>query len=329
MANVPDVVAAIFNASSNARVRTSMTFGSGLEAGWSDTAHNPSGATGPFQILLPVHPDISFSQAEDPVAATNYMLGAYQSAVAQVSPGLWNSNPEVAAEQTVITAEQPGGPFPSTTPTDYGQEGVDVVNQRWGQTVNMLQGQWNPGSNITLPPPGQGGSASTTSALGGASGNLGFWEAVLSGPQGISQWLAQHIANSATGDIAGGLSATKLLGSLYDLIKDPIDTIERGALILFGGVIILIGLFVMAQNTSPGRAATQIAGAGITGGASRVRGLASGSSQDRTRRLELSSRALDIGERKVQVQEQRQARLSANAALKAPAVGRHRRNTGP
>jgi len=281
-----------------------MTFGTGLESGWSDTATNPSGATGPYQILLPVHPDITFSQAEDPNASTQFMLPAYKAAVAQVSSNLWASNPEVAAERAVIMAEQPGGPFPSgNTPTGYGSEGVDVVNQRWTQTQGILQGNFSPGT-----------AASTTSFL---PGNPLDW---------IKQFLLGPLAPFVGGNSGSG--ALGALGKILNFLSNPTDALERIGLILFGAVLILVGLFVLSQGTTAGKAARQVALAPAGGAATRIRGAASGANAARQKQVGLQSKAMQIGERRVAVQEQRQARLSANAQLKAPAVGKHRKAAG-
>lgn len=310
--NVPDIIPAIFQASPNSRIRTSMTFGAGLESGWSDTATNPSGATGPFQILLPVHPDISFEQAENPNSATAFMLPAYRAAVSQVPDSLWKTNPEVAAEQVAITAEQPGGAFPSTEPTSYGSEGVDVVNQRWGQTTQYLQGPWNPGKDINLT---GDQSATTTAFLSG----LPPWLQKLLFPffDPVSQFALGHPLGIFSG-----------LQKIINFLSNPQDAMERVGLILFGAVMILMGAYVMAQNTTGGRAARQLVEAPVGGAAQRIRAGASGASAARQQQIGLQRQAMAIGERRVRVQEQRQARLSANAQLKAPAVGKHAKGGG-
>lgn len=305
MANTPDVIPAIFGVTSDSRARTSMTFGAGLESGWSDTATNPSGATGPFQILLPVHPDISFSQAEDPVTAAGYMLPAYRAALNQVPSGLWGTNPEVAAERTVILAEQPGGPFPSgNTPTGYGSEGVDVVNQRWGQTTQFLTGAFNPGTNINL------------TAAGGFPPNvpgLGLLNQLLLGPLGLFI--------KAPGQSGGGTFGA--IGKVLNFLSNPQDAMERIGLILFGAVLVIVGLYALAQGTAAGRMAKPLVQAAPAGAAMRLKGAASGANAARQKQVGLQSRAMDIGERRVKVQEARQQRLSATSALKAPAVGKH------
>jgi hypothetical protein len=307
----PDVIPAIFQASPNSRVRTSMTFGAGLESGWSDTATNPSGAAGPFQILLPVHPEITFQEAENPNSATAFMLPAYRAAVAQVPDSLWKTNPEVAAEQVAITAEQPGGAFPSQgQPVSYGQEGVDVVNQRWAQTTQYLTGPWNPGKDINLT----GDQSATTTAF--IDGLPGWIKQLLLGP-------LAPVVGGGTGP--GILSAFQ---KILNFLSNPQDALERIGLIMFGAVMILMGMYVMAQGTTGGRLARQVVEAPVGGAAQRVRARASGASAARREQIGLQKQAMSIGERRVKVQEQRQARLSANAQLKAPAVGKHAKGGG-
>lgn len=294
---VPDVIPAIFNQTSNPNIRTAMTFGSGLESGWSDTATNPSGATGPFQILLSAHPDISFTAAEDPVQATAFMLPAYKAGVAQVPDSLWASNPEVAAEQAAILAEQPGGAFPDQgVPTSYGSEGVDVVNQRWTQTENYLQGPFSVGIPTT-----------TTSAIS----NLPQWlQQLLLGP-------LAPIFGSNPGNLLSGA------GKIISFLENPVDAMERVGLVIFGAIIILVGLYVMSGSHAARSAGTQLATAPVGGAATRLRSRASGQAAARRENIGLQKQAMSIGERRVAVAEKRQARLSANAALKAPATGKH------
>jgi hypothetical protein len=299
--NVPDIIPAIFGATSNARVRTSMVFGSDLESGWNDDATNASGATGPFQILLPVHPDINATGAEDPTTATAYMLGAYNSAVAQVPSSLWSSNPELAAEQSVITAEQPGGPFPTSAVGPYGSEGTSVVNQDWSNTTNILTGTYNPGTNIKLT-----ASDSSVPTLPG-------WLQSLSGLLGIA------LPGTGTG------TSTQALTAIGHFLEDPQDAMERLGLIVFGGLIVIVGLVILAAGTrTGGRAASAVPGAAI----GRASGLASGRTQDRNERLALQKQAYAIGERKVAVQEARQRRLDTNSQMKAPAIGKHKKSGG-
>lgn len=319
---VPDVIPAIFGATKNSRMRTSMAFGSDLESGWSDTAFNPSSATGPYQILLTAHPGVTTAEAEDPVWATNYMLPAYTSAVAQVSDTTWNQNPELASEQAVILAEAPGGPYPTSAVGPYGGEGTDVVNADWQNTANTLVGKWKPGNDITLPPPSTQ-TAELTSANSGAVPSS-LWEAILGGPTSILSYLAQQAAKKSLNITEAG-NAGGILGNIYNALSNPVDILERGALIVFGAVIIIVGLIVLAQGSKSVRS---LEGAAVRGTGSRISMGVSGGAADRERRQNLAAEANKIGERKLALKERREARLATRSNVQKPAVGRHRKTEG-
>src|SRR5260370_15856921 len=228
----PDVVNSIFKASSDPQVQTSMVFGSGLESGWNDTAQNPSSATGPYQILLTAHPGVTTPQAENPDFSTKYMLGSYQAAIKQVSPNIWAADPELAAEQAVIIAEQPGGPFPNTAVGPYGGEGVDVVNQRWTQTNQRMSGQVIDTSNLS----------SSTSSIPSANAAS---EASDFGRMGLA--------------LATGNST-----AFFNALKDSLWNTEvlKIALVIFGAIMFLIGTRKLGVH--PVRAAEKVAGTATT-----------------------------------------------------------------
>ena len=317
MAQPPAVIPAIFGATKNSRVRTSMAFGSDLESGWSGSASNPSGATGWYQILLPVHPGVTAQEAQDPVWSTNYMLPAYTAAVANVPDNLWHKDPELAAEQAVMTAEQPGGPFPQSAVGPYGGEGVAVVNQDWQNVADTLKGKWKPGNNIALP--------ASTDSKNNPPPSISIWqalgEAALGNPSGIAQYAAEKLVGGNTG----------ILGPVYDFLTNPTDAFERLGLIIFGGIIVIVGLVVLAQGSKTVKSAEgAVIGGATRGTSSRISGMVSGSAQERAnrredqqRRLGIAEKANDLGERKLQLKESRERRLTAAANKHSPAKGKH------
>ena len=230
----PDVVNAIFKATNDPQIQTSMVFGAGLESGWNDTAQNPSSATGPFQILLTAHPGVTTLQAEDTTFATDYMLGSYKSAVAQVSSDLWSSNPELAAEQTVNIAEQPGGQFPVSSVVPYGSESTDVVNQRWTQTQQIMSGQ-------------------------------GVTPAILTSSTSSTSVPSANVASEA-GDFArmGLALTTGNPTAFFNALGDALWNTEmiKIGLILFGAIMFLIGIRKLGVH--PVKATEKVAGAATT-----------------------------------------------------------------
>ena len=323
MADVPAVIPAIYDATKNSRIRTSMAFGSDLESGWSGTAANTSGATGWYQILLPVHPGVTAQEAEDATWSTNYMLPAYTSAVANVPDNIWTQDPELAAEQAVITAEQPGGPFPQGAPGPYGGEGVAVVDSDWQNVANTLIGQWKPGNNIALP----AATDSATKKSGGPKDSNApappLWqsilEAVAGDPTGIEQYAVQQAASGNSGGI----------GQIWDFFTNPVDALERLGLIIFGAIIVIVGLVILATGSRSGKA---VAAGATRGVSSRVSGLVSGAgaqkaerSKEQQQRFAIANKANELGERKLALKESREQRLSARANVQRPAQGRHRK----
>lgn len=159
MPNEQSVIDAINATAGNARVRLAMTMGAGLESTWTARIVNSIGATGPFQILLSVHPGVSASQAEDPTFAARYMLGPYQAAVARVPDSLWNSDPKNAAALAAYYAEAPEAMYP--------QGRIDAV---WAA---MGANRWGGGGTPGAP------------AAGGSSGGV---QPAIFNPLSTSDW---------------------------------------------------------------------------------------------------------------------------------------------
>jgi len=127
-----------------------MLMGSSLESSWNAGAVGDNGTSfGPFQIHLPAHPGVSAAQAQDPTFAAKYMLPAYQNGVSKVAPGLWQSNPALAAATAAYYAERPAKMY-----TGY--------DQKWSQVQAALNG-----ANISGPVTGAAGGASDSGGSGG------------------------------------------------------------------------------------------------------------------------------------------------------------------
>lgn len=136
----PPVVQAIMaNTGGNIDLETAMLLGSYLESSWSNTAVGDSGNSfGPFQINLPSHPGVTAAQAENPQWAEQYMQGSYQSALSQVDPSLWQTNPTMAAEEVAALAERPSHPGGAQNQAYYLQ-GRDVAGA-YGQAQGVFAG---------------------------------------------------------------------------------------------------------------------------------------------------------------------------------------------
>lgn len=303
--NVPTAVMA---STTNTRTRQAMLLGSSLEGGWNSPfpVGDQGTSFGPYQMheggaltALGYTP----SQAEDPLTATKGMLPAYENAVNQVSDATWKNDPESAAEQAAFIAEAPAQDYVLT-------DGQSAIDTRWSQVQGVVTGH-----------PGTGGSPPFTGTTTASHGNPAdtWWGAILQGPQGIIQYAAKAASGSGGGSAS---NITKILDAIYNLIANPADALERGGLIIFGGIIIIVGLVIMTSGTRAGRIASTAA---TRGASSRISGSISGATEDRSRRLALAEDANRIGERKLALKEKREERLSSSRPAQKPAVGRHRK----
>lgn len=130
-----DVLQAVNQVTTNARIRAGMLIGAWLESGDNATAVGDNGNSfGPWQLNQPSHPNVDARQAENPLWAAQYMLPEYTAAASQVPDSLWSSNPERAAEQTAYLAERPAQDY-------YVARGQATVDSAWKNTVAQLAGQ--------------------------------------------------------------------------------------------------------------------------------------------------------------------------------------------
>lgn len=308
MAKAPPVPAAIMQTTTNLRTREAMMVGSHLEGGWYPPfpVGDQGTSFGPYQMHIGGKlTSLGFTpaQAEDPVKATKGMLSSYVDAVNQISEQLWTSNPEKAAEESAFIAEGPAQDY-------YSGQGPQAVDNAWINTQDVLAGKK---SKDGMP---QGGSNQPPSGPP-------FWQAVIQAvsgdPTGIEQYTAAKVASGQVGGFA----------NIWSFFSNPTDALERLGLIVFGAIIIIVGLVILATGTRAGKALEAGATRGVS---SRVASTISGSAEEREnrradqqRRLGIAEKANQLGERKLALKESRENRLTARANVQRPATGRHRR----
>lgn len=321
----PPVPTAIMQTTTNLRTRESMMVGSHMEGGWYPPfpVGDQGTSFGPYQMHVGgalTASGLSPAQAENPTKATKAMLGAYKAAVNQITEQLWTSNPEKAAEEAAFLAEKPAVDY-------YSSQGASAVDSAWSDTQDVLHGRKSSG--------GMPIDATTTSSnLNSAgAGDLSIWQAILGGPAGIEQYAAQQAAKGALGAIGvGNQSSGGSFGGIWDFFANPTDALERLGLIVFGAIIVIVGLVVLASGTRAGKA---VAAGATRGVSSQVSGLVSGSGKarearqaDQQRRLGIAEKANQLGERKLALKESREQRLTARANVQRPAQGRHAKTAG-
>ena len=193
--------------------------GSGFGVGDNGNSH------GPFQINAPFHPDISVAGALNPASAVAYMKGAYQSAVNQISPSLWSSNPELAAEQAARMAENPAQDYI----TARGQSTVDSAYQR---ATAALGG---------APVGGGGGSSSGGGITATNASFLSSVGGLLTNPLGALSGAAADTGNAIAGGVVAGAEA---------LAKPFVSYLEDAVLVVFGLIFVLVGLHMITSGAS-------------------------------------------------------------------------------
>lgn len=310
-AKAPPVPAAILGQTTNLRTREAMMMGSHLEGGWYPPFPVGDNGTsfGPYQMHeggALTSSGLTPTQADNPVKATKAMFGSYTNAVNQISEQLWTSNPEKAAEESAFLAESPAVDY-------YSSQGAGAVDSAWTDTQDVLHGRKSQG--------GMPANATTT----GANSAPPLWQAILEGlggdPTGLEQYAVQKSINNAGA-----------FGGVWDFFTNPTDALERLGLIIFGGIIVIVGLVVLASGTRGGKA---VAAGATRGVSSQVSGIIGGGKaqnaqrrEDQQRRLGIAEKANELGERKLSLKEQREHRLEAAANIKRPAKGRHAKPAG-
>ena len=133
-ANVKPLFDAIVSTSKgNNREILAKLMGSWFESRWQDADVGDHGnSAGPFQLDLPYHPGITVAEAENPNYAAQFMTSDYEDGISKVSPSLWTTNPEQAAEQTAYYAERPAETY-------YDSQGTAAVNQAYQASIKLMQ----------------------------------------------------------------------------------------------------------------------------------------------------------------------------------------------
>lgn len=273
MAN--DVPTAVFSQTKNLRTRESMLLGAGLEGGW--TSPFPVGdhgtSFGPYQLHQGgalTALGLSPAQAENAKTATKAMMPAYQNAVNQISDHLWSSDPESAAEQAAVIAERPAQDYFST-------QGRAKVGSVWKNTQNVLAGKTSTGG---MPP-----NAHTTSAGDGTS------------------------TASILGNIWSFIDGL-LTGNPTQALSPFAPILERIGLIVFGAMLIIVGIIVLALPSTKKAAgeAASLYGTGRRLGA--VGGHRGADPAEAARKNAIADRSMALGEKKLALKQQRENRLA-------------------
>jgi hypothetical protein len=125
---------------------------------------------------------------------------------------------------------------------------------------------------------------------------------------------------AGSGPILGTLASFLGGGPLAQFVTDPIDALERIGLVIFGAILILVGIMILAMPTGSRilgatagtsrdfRAASNALGGGIGAGGSRP--VDPAKAQERQERLNLAQRNVALGERKQDFRESRERRIS-------------------
>lgn len=264
----------------NTRLRESMLLGSSLEGGW--TSPYPVGdhgtSFGPFQLHR--------GGALDSLGGTPQQASDPKWAVKAMMPRYQNAANQISEQQwrnnPEVAAEQTARIAEAPAQDYFSSQGRQAVDMKWNGVQGVLHGK----KGI----PGMPTDANLTSA-GDGGGNTGG--------------LAQLLLGTLSGSLPGG-------GGGFT------DIIERGGLIVFGAMLILVGILVLA---APGvsAAAGGVADARrlgrqtgvIDSDATKNFQARSGERQaDQARRTAIADRSLAIGEEKVRIQGQREQRLA-------------------
>ena len=138
-----DVVDQILAQAPDPYTAEAMLLGSSLEGGWGPTFQVGDHGTsfGPFQMHeggALTATGLTPGQASDPAQAVAAMLPYYESATQAQGTGLWNTNPETAAEQAAVMAEKPGNA--SGIVPYFVSPGVATVNAKWNNVLAAIGG---------------------------------------------------------------------------------------------------------------------------------------------------------------------------------------------
>jgi hypothetical protein len=207
----------------------------------------------------------------------------------------------------------------------------DIIASAWSGSSHYGGGK----TFSTAPLPGHKSALKGSPGPGGGSSTLtgkgitcpGFWQSIFLGPSGFADWLACRQISGIKG------SSNNFFVKLFE---DPVDYLERGGLIVFGAILIIIGLAAIAKGPVENRVREA---AGIATAARGVsRGLGFGGSTEtggrtkpeptaeqiaeKERRMSLAERNTELGSRKIAVAESKERRLQRRDFGKRHSSGR-------
>lgn len=146
---------------------------------------------------------------------------------------------------------------------------------------------------------GNPGSASTVSSVGCPS--------FLSNPVA---WAGCQSAKGAITSLGGN--------GLANFLLDPVDALERIGLVIFGAILIIVGILILGLGPAlgvvrgaQGAKKTLLGGSSSSGGSSEPPEMSPERKAENDRRLTIAERNADMGERKIALKEAREQRLSA------------------
>lgn len=212
------------------RVRLAMLMAPFLEGG----GKNPLGAGGwgtgdggvsggAYQINTSAHPGVTLAQTRNPRFAVRYMKGAYKRAVASVPNALWKRNPTLAAEKAIQRAEIPAESY-------YASHGTGSVKMAYRDAVRADQ---NAGLAAGLTGTGGGATATETASFSAST--------------------ALHILSPIT--LLPSLAGSAGQGFTSSIVGWVGPLLIKGLFVMFGGGMVVLGGFVAASHTAPGKLA--------------------------------------------------------------------------
>lgn len=202
------VVDAILAVTSNLRVRQAMLLGSHLESGWNPTAVGDQGTSfGPFQMHIG---GALTAQGGTPQQAEDPTWAA-QHMLGYYESGVNSVPASLWTSNPEQASEEAAVSAEGPATSYYNSQGQGAVDAAWTATQAALNGVVSSGGSA---PGGTGGGngVTTTSATGS------FWSGFWNG----------------------------LLGSAAGPSFSPVDGLERLGLIILGGLLILLGIYMLA-----------------------------------------------------------------------------------
>lgn len=126
------------------------------------------------------------------------------------------------------------------------------------------------------------------------------------------------IANALSNVLPGGAAIQNVANLIADLSTNPVDVLERGALMVGGAILVIIGLIMFMKDSGAGGTAVNAASLAIPEiGEARMaaRGrikpkLSAEQKAAQSQRMALAEKNANLGERKLALKEHREARLS-------------------